>query len=152
MKKTYVVEAIRSGKWWALEVPELPGAFSQTRRLDQASQTAHDLIAFVTKAPSHSFDVRIMPTLPVQLEGAVNRAKKARAEAETAQVWASALTREAVRGLLDIGLSVRDAGALLGITFQRVAQLSAKADPKGDESRQIPLAAMPQHRERGTVS
>lgn len=126
MKRIYTVEAVRSGNWWALEVPDLPGAFSQARRLDHAAQTASDLIAFATKAPADSFEVQIVPRLPEDLEDALRQARQARTEAEAAQGRASALTKAAVRRLLDKGLSVRDIGALVGLTFQRVSQLAAE--------------------------
>jgi hypothetical protein len=37
--KTYTVRAERSGHWWALEAPEIPGLYSQARRLDQVIDT-----------------------------------------------------------------------------------------------------------------
>ena len=136
MKKIYTVEAVRSGNWWALEVPDLPGAFSQARRLDHVAETAGDLIAFATKAPTDSFEVQVVPRLPKDLEDAVRQARLARTEAEAAHVRASALTKAAVRRLLDTGLSVRDIGALVGLTFQRVSQLAADPRKAGrDQSR-----------------
>ena len=37
----YTVEAIRSGNWWAITVPEIKGFFSQARRLDRANREEH---------------------------------------------------------------------------------------------------------------
>ena len=34
--------AQRSGDWWAIEVPEIPGLFTQTRRLDQTDDMVRD--------------------------------------------------------------------------------------------------------------
>ncbi len=31
----YTVRVRRSGAWWAIDVPELPGVYSQARRLDR---------------------------------------------------------------------------------------------------------------------
>ena len=33
--RAYRVQAVRSGSWWAITVPGLPGVFSQEKRLDQ---------------------------------------------------------------------------------------------------------------------
>ena len=34
--------AQRSEGWWAIEVPEIPGLFTQTRRLDQVDKMVRD--------------------------------------------------------------------------------------------------------------
>ena len=43
----YRVRAVRSGGWWAITVPELPGVFSQARRLDQVETMAREAIALM---------------------------------------------------------------------------------------------------------
>lgn len=45
--RAYRVRAVRSGGWWAITVPELPGVFSQARRLDQVEPMAREAIAFL---------------------------------------------------------------------------------------------------------
>jgi predicted RNase H-like HicB family nuclease len=35
-------KATRSGKWWAVEVPEIPGLFTQAKRLDQVVDMVAD--------------------------------------------------------------------------------------------------------------
>lgn len=35
-RSPYRAHAVRSGNWWAIDVPDVPGAFTQVRRLDQA--------------------------------------------------------------------------------------------------------------------
>ena len=40
--------ATRVGSWWAIEVPEVPGAFSQARRLSQVAAMAADAVATLT--------------------------------------------------------------------------------------------------------
>ena len=39
---TVTANAVRSGNWWAIEVPEIPGLFTQARRLDQAASMVQD--------------------------------------------------------------------------------------------------------------
>ena len=45
--KNYRVTARRSGEWWALDVPELPGVHSQTKRLEQAEAEISEAIALM---------------------------------------------------------------------------------------------------------
>ncbi len=37
-------EVSRSGAWWAVEVPEVPGAFTQAERLDQVEAAVVDAV------------------------------------------------------------------------------------------------------------
>ena len=59
VKQVYRVEVERgrSGRWWLIDVPDVPAAHSQARRLDQADDVARDLIALLTDADPGSFDV-----------------------------------------------------------------------------------------------
>ena len=57
MKLTAKVE--RSGKWWAIEVPELPGLFTQARRLDQVAAMVREAAAAHTDQPQDSFEVHV---------------------------------------------------------------------------------------------
>ena len=41
------VRAVRSGNWWSITVPELPGVFSQVKRLDQVEAMAREAIAMM---------------------------------------------------------------------------------------------------------
>ena len=121
---TYAAKARRIGAWWALDVPEVPGVHTQVRRLDQAEAMVRDAIAAVRDIPPDSFDVTIQPHLPQEARALVDQAATARARAAAAQEDAGRLTREAARLLVEQqGLTVRDAGALLAMSHQRIAQL-----------------------------
>lgn len=54
---TYEVVVSRSGSWWAIEIPELPGAFSQVNRLEEVEQAAREAIAMVTDNAATSFSI-----------------------------------------------------------------------------------------------
>ena len=56
---SYAVLAERSGRWWAISVPELPGVFSQARRRDQIEAMARDAIALYLDVPLDSFAVSV---------------------------------------------------------------------------------------------
>jgi predicted RNase H-like HicB family nuclease/bifunctional DNA-binding transcriptional regulator/antitoxin component of YhaV-PrlF toxin-antitoxin module len=65
-RNTYKLIATREGGWWSIEVPEIPGVFSQARRLDQAEYMARDAIALMLEVPEDSFDVVVEAQLPAR--------------------------------------------------------------------------------------
>ncbi|MFI7434449.1 hypothetical protein [Micromonospora haikouensis] len=103
-------------------MPEIKGVFSQARRLDQVEGMAREAIALMLDIDPHSFDVEVEPDLPQE----VSRARKARSALRKAEESAEEATVTAARALLAKGYTVRDAGALLGISPQRVSQLAPK--------------------------
>ena len=121
--KRYRVRARRSGGWWALDVKGVHGVHTQVRRIDQAEEMARDAIAGVLDVAPDSFDVAVVPEMPDTVRAIVEQATVARSQAAQAQDAAAHLTREAARRLVEEGLTVRDAGALLGVSHQRIAQL-----------------------------
>ncbi|MDZ5447780.1 hypothetical protein U2F26_34610 [Micromonospora sp. 4G57] len=123
----YTVRCARSGAWWAITVPEIKGVFSQARRLDQVEGMAREAIALMLDVDPHSFDVDVQPDLPEE----VTRARKARSALRKAEESADEATVTAARALLAKGYTVRDAGALLGISPQRVSQLAPKRGAAG---------------------
>ncbi|MCP3820095.1 type II toxin-antitoxin system HicB family antitoxin [Streptomyces sp. A3M-1-3] len=118
----YRVIARRTGDWWALEVPDLPGVFSQAKRLEQADEAARESIAVMLDVEPDAVSVSVEPVLTEEERAVLREAaevRKARAEVEererrVMQHAASTLTRN---------LSQRDAGRILGLSFQRVSQL-----------------------------
>lgn len=120
--RTYRVTARRSGEWWALEVPELPGVHSQTKRLDRAACEAREAISVMLDVEAGGIDVEV----EIQLPPEAREALQAVARAHEAAVAAAAHEREAmVRAayVLTQRLSQRDAGAVMGLSFQRISQL-----------------------------
>jgi hypothetical protein len=103
-------------------VPEIKGVFSQARRLDQVEEMAREAIALMLDVDPNSVDVDVQPELPQE----VTRARKARSALRKAEESAEEATITAARALLAKGYTVRDAGALLGISAQRVSQLAPK--------------------------
>jgi predicted RNase H-like HicB family nuclease len=119
---TYTAVCTRTDNWWAITVPELPGVFSQARRLDQVEAMARDAIAALLDVSPKSFDIEVRPELP----GEVTAARRARAKLVEAEQSAEKATVEAAKKLIADGYTVRDAGKLLGISPQRVSQLTAQ--------------------------
>lgn len=110
--------------WWAVEVPGLPGIFTQARNLDQVEHMARDAIATFLDVPVSSVAVEVRCIPPAEARTEVEQALALRDEAERAQAAASASLRRAVAALADAGLTNRDAGRLLEVSHQRIAQLS----------------------------
>lgn len=121
---TYTARATRSGDWWAIEVEELEGVFTQARRLEQVEAMARDAIALMLDIPPDSFDIVMQPELPVEWRTDLDQMWRMRQAADLVTSMAMIKTIQTVRALRDdAGLPLRDIGRVLGISFQRVHQL-----------------------------
>lgn len=50
-------EITRSGEWWAIQVPEMPGVFTQARRLEQVPEMVRDAVALMADVDEDSVEV-----------------------------------------------------------------------------------------------
>lgn len=125
------VEVVRSGGWWAITVPGLPGVFSQARRLDQVEAMARDAIAVARGIdPQDVGPIDIEVTPPDSVKGMLDELQASLDAAESANAHAAATRRKAAQTLHDMGMPMRDVGALIGVSHQRVSQiLDEKPDP-----------------------
>jgi len=122
--KTYTVTTERSGNWWAFSVPEVPGAHGQAKRLEQVRDQARDVISMMLDAEPDSFAVSLSVRLDPRIEHALDEAKAARQEFDTYQRVAQEKLRFAAEQIKEVGgLSVRDIGSLLDVSFQRISQI-----------------------------
>lgn len=121
---TYEVEAARSGSWWALRVPAIPGVHSQVRRLADAGDMIREAIAMGLEVSEDSFDLRITTNVNEAANLAAIRARAAREDAELAQADAFEALREAVVAARDAGVPVRDIAEELDVSFQYVAKVA----------------------------
>ena len=140
VKPTYKVSAVRSGHWWAIEVPELRGVFSQARRLDQVESMAREVIALMLEVPQDSFDVVVEPDLSSigAVREAIEAALHERERANAAQDAASTAMRHAVSEVRASGYTSRDAGLLLGVSNQRISQIERQAGERGTKKTNRP--------------
>ncbi len=127
MSKTYkaVFERDESGAW-IVRVPQVPGCHTYGRTLDQARRRIREALSlWVDDAEDAVIEEEIR--LPAAARHALERAKRARARAERERSRAQEETERTARALLDeVGIGMRDAGELLGISHQRVQQLVKK--------------------------
>lgn len=49
----------RSGDWWAVEVPEVEGAFTQARRLEQIPEMVADAVHLLAGVPTEDVEVTL---------------------------------------------------------------------------------------------
>ena len=127
-RHVYAVSAERDGSRWFLRVDELPGVFSQVRRLDQAEGMARDAIAAFLDIPADGFDVAVILKLPPDLRHDVAEVIDLRVVIDhTEREYAERTRRLATRLVQGEGMTVREAGHVLGLSYQRVSQLVAGA-------------------------
>ena len=105
--------AERSGGRWSVEVPEIPGLFTQTRRLDQIDAMVRNAAGMLDREIG---TVTVEPKLPERDERMLAELLDARRRASEAQSRASSLTRDAVGVLRSQGMTVRDIAAVIGVT------------------------------------
>ena len=124
---TYHANAVRSGKWWAVEVAEVPGVLTQGRNLVDAARMAREAVALVLDTDEAEVTIKLEPQLPVEVLAAVTDFQKRRSAREEAEAAERAAQQAAARALVGAGLTGRDAGTVLGMSHQRIAQLAPGA-------------------------
>jgi len=116
--------------WWVAKVKEVRGCHTQGRTIDQARRRIREALSlFVDNADkAHLVDDIRLPYTAKHLVNQVYLVRE-RAEEATAELYES--TTAATKILTkDLGLSVRDTGELLGLSYQRIHQLSSRRSKK----------------------
>lgn len=120
MSKDVTARCERSDGWWAVEVPELPGLFTQARRLDQVAGMVRDAARMLDVKVG---EVNVEPVMDEATARLLCELFDAKGEAKAAQERASKIMRETVSTLRSDGLTVRDVAAVTGVSLQRVSAL-----------------------------
>ena len=142
-RRTYTARCERAGDWWAISVPELRGVHTQARRLEKVDAMVRDAIALFLDVRRDSFEIKIEPVLPRDLQKKVGRARRVRNEAEVLERQAAAVSMDVAADLVQRAhLTMRDAGRVLGLSHQRVAQLlkAGGAKARGGNVRHVPAS------------
>lgn len=109
---------------WAIEVPEVKGLFTQAKRLRDVEEMVRDAAALLTGDPEDSFDVEVVPRIPERVQELIRGSEEHARQAKIATALAAKEVREAARDLHNKeGLTVREVGTVLGISYQRAHQL-----------------------------
>lgn len=125
---TYVAHAQRDETgWWVATVDELPGVVTQARRFAAVHDNLVEAIAALQDIEIE--DVKPVRVVPVFADGPIQLIEAYHATVATARTVAnltSVLSRQIAAKLVrDEHLPLRDAGDILGLSHQRVAQLLA---------------------------
>ena len=124
--KTYTVRYERDHeRWWVASVPAVKGCHTQGRTIEEARRRIREALDLFV-ADADTAELRDDVRLPSTVRTSILRAQRTRQRADAEQLKAITALRVTVRTLRkEFGLSVRDAGRLLGITGQRVHQLES---------------------------
>lgn len=125
MKVTVRYERDESG-WWIAEAVEIQGCRTQGRTVAQCRRRIREALAlFVDDAVARKATLVDDVRLGGGVTRVVRRVAAARRKADAVQAKVQRDTRAAVKELTGrLGLSVRDAAEVLGISYQRVQQLA----------------------------
>lgn len=126
----YEVQAIRSGDWWAIEIPGIAEGriHTQAKRLEQVPDAAAaaitDWYADEDGRKVRGTDIVMSMTVP-GLQDLFDRARHTRNDAEQAADDARRSLDEAIAAGRAAGLSLRDIGSLLGVSHQYLSRVAA---------------------------
>jgi DNA-binding NarL/FixJ family response regulator len=129
--RTYGVVVTRENDQWLADVPELQGAHTYARSLPSLDQAVREVIVLADGLPDQAIpELRLeydYHTGDPELDASALEVRRLRRQADELAATATARTGKVAARLVARGLSVRDVAALLGISPQRVSQLTAKA-------------------------
>jgi predicted RNase H-like HicB family nuclease len=116
-----IFERDESGSWLA-RIPSIPGCHTSGRTLEQTRTRLREALGLWIERPEDAV-IEEAIRLRGDLRTAIQRSRRTRERAEREQENAQTQTRAAAEALVKEGVSLRDAGELLGLSHQRVQQL-----------------------------
>lgn len=117
------VNVKRDGKFWLVYVPEVD-RWTQARSLKEVTPMATDLAALMLRVDEEDIEVAdVVIELPEHVRQRMADAERLRKEAAAANHAAAEASREAARELKADGLTVRDIGEAMDVSYQRAHQL-----------------------------
>lgn len=128
---TYRVVVTREDGHWLADVPSLEGGHTFARSLPTLDQAVREVVVLAADLPDEAMPDLVLDyeyhTGDAHLDAAAREVRQLRRQADEITAAATARTGRAAAELVARGLSVRDVAALLGISPQRVSQLTARA-------------------------
>jgi hypothetical protein len=126
---TYHVVVTREDGVWLAEVPGLSGGHTYARTLAALDKAVREVIVLAADLPDEAMDSLRLSwdyhTGDDAVDEQTARIRHLRVEADQLSAQASAYTATMAHRLIERGMSVRDAATLLGVSPQRVSQLTA---------------------------
>jgi DNA-binding NarL/FixJ family response regulator len=129
-RRAFRVVVTREDGQWLADVPELLGAHTYARSLPSLDQAVREVVVLAADLPDEAMPELVLDydyhTGDPELDATALEVRRLRRQADGLAATATARTSRAAAQLVARGLSVRDVAALLGISPQRVSQLTAK--------------------------
>ena len=126
-QKTYKLVVEREPGWWIVQIPELD-LTTQARRLGDVEKNAREAIAALLDVGTSTFDVEQEVRTPVAVVRELDEARALLDRGATLREEGADRIGQAVDRLIkDFGLTLREAGKLLDLSHQRIAQLVERA-------------------------
>ena len=85
-------KTFRDGSWWGITVPQVPGAVSQAKRLDQVEAAARGAVADLLMVDPAAITIELEIEIPADERQSIEKAKLHLGEAEAAVKRAAELT------------------------------------------------------------
>jgi DNA-binding NarL/FixJ family response regulator len=130
-RHAYRVVVTREDGQWLADVPELQGAHTYARSLPSLDQAVREAVVLAADLPDEAMRDLVLDydyhTGDPDLDATALEVRRLRRQADELAATAASRTGQAAAQLVARGLSVRDVAALLGISPQRVSQLTARA-------------------------
>ncbi|WP_349814832.1 aminotransferase class I/II-fold pyridoxal phosphate-dependent enzyme [Curtobacterium sp. MCJR17_043] len=126
MTTKHTVRAQRDGRSWLVWIDD--ELRTQARRQRDVELMARDWLANMHDRDADSFTLDVEFVLPDSVRAHLDRAVELRAEADRARRAATNETAAAARELHEAGLTLREIGPLLDVSYQRAQQLVAAAE------------------------
>ncbi|KFI51711.1 hypothetical protein [Bifidobacterium biavatii] len=118
----YKVNVTRDEDAWMVEVPAIHRV-TQALNLKEVDTMAKDLINIMTEEPVDTLQLDVHVQLPETVEAHMAESKRQRELADESSRKAAAESRLAAKTLHGMGVTLRDIGTMLGISYQRAHQL-----------------------------
>lgn len=126
---TYRVVVTREDGVWLADVPDLRGAHTFARTLAALDKAVREVVVLAADLPDETMgDLSLSwdyHTGDATLDEQTAQVRDLRVKAEALSARASARTVAMARQLVEGGMSVRDAAVLLGVSPQRISQITA---------------------------
>jgi len=128
-EKIYKYDISEEDGVWLVRIPEL-GLLTQAQHLRDTDRMARSIISLHLECDPAAVNVHRsnIISLPSGVADAVKRALAARGRFAEVQATANEATIDAAQQLIEEGVTFRDAGYLLGLSHQRIAQLLSHKD------------------------
>jgi predicted RNase H-like HicB family nuclease len=122
-QRKYTLHYTREDGLWIARVRGVRGVHSRGRTLEQARRRVREALSLEIGDAAFSVEFAEKIGLPEDARRELSRHRIARRRAEDQTQQAMRAAKSAARALAKAGLSLRDAGSLLGLTGARVSQI-----------------------------